>query len=75
MIQSKITIQTQADEFFKNVVDKFLEKTQLIPGSFCILINGQSNPERTVGSLISQSNNESNAIRAIVNLFENEKKN
>ena len=68
--QSKLTEYSAPDELFQNVVDKYAGKVGLSPGSFYILVNGKINPEKTVGSLMTESNKLSNSLSVVVNTLD-----
>ena len=70
----KITvIQTKLSEPFKNVINKYLQKTLLEPNNVFFIANGkQINPEDKVENQISQINKENKNMKILVQLIEGE---
>ena len=71
--QRIITIQAKLDEPFQNIIDKFLQKASLQPGSVYFLANGNhiSNPQNNVESLMSDLNKSNKKMQVLVIMAEN----
>ena len=67
-------IQSTFDEPFKNVIDKYLQKTQLDPNNVFFIANGQPiNPEEKVEKQINKMNKEFKSLKILVQLEESPK--
>ena len=64
-------IQAQLDEPFKDIINKYLQKSTLDRNHIFFILNGKPiNPEEKVGRQIKSSNNENNILRVLVQYTE-----
>ena len=69
--QQIIVIQAKLDEPFKNVINKYLQKSLLDSNNVFFIANGrQINPEEKVENQISSNNKENKKVKILVQLIE-----
>ena len=74
--QAITNIQAKLDDPFRDVIDKFLQKSLLQPGSVNFLANGKViNPNESVESHMSNLNKKNKKMKIIVTMTENNKQN
>ena len=71
--QEKILIQAKSNDIFRDVINKYLQKTLLNPNNTYFFANEkQINQSGTIESHMSNTNKESNEIKILVQLIEDE---
>ena len=55
--QVPTVIQANLEDLFKDIINKYIQKTSLNPTSICFLGNGKNHdPEKTIESQMSETN-------------------
>jgi hypothetical protein len=71
--QVKTNIQAKLNDSFQYVINKFMQKSLLQPGSVSFLVNGKViNPNGSVESHMSNLNKQNKKMNIIVTMIENE---
>ena len=71
--QEKMLIQAKSNDIFRDVINKYLQKTLLNPNDTYFIANGKKiNQSGTVESHMSDIDKESNEIKILVQLIEDE---
>ena len=74
--QAITNIQANLEDPFRDVINKFIQKSLLEPGSVNFLANGKLiNPDESVESHMSNLNKESKKMKIIVTMAENDDQN
>ena len=74
--QAITNIQAKLDDPFKDVINKFMQKSLLEPGSVNFLVNGKViNPNESVESHMSNFNKENKNMKIIVTMAVNDNSN
>ena len=69
--QAITVIQTNLDEPIQDVINKYIQKTYLDPGSLCFLYNGvQLNPTDSVGSHMNDLNKKDKKMTILVKMLD-----
>ena len=70
-------IQAKLDEPFQNLINKYLQKSLLQPGSVYFLANGKhiNNPQNKVESFMSNLNKQNKKMQVLVNVIEDNEEN
>ena len=69
-------IQAKLDDPFQNIINKYMQKSLLQPGSVNFLANGKViNPNESVESYMSNFNKENKKMKIIVTMIENDEYN
>ena len=68
--QSVMPLQAKLEEPFKDVVKRYLIKSEIKPDTAYFLVNGNCNPEGTVKSLMGLDKTSNNTLKVIVKLLE-----
>ena len=68
--QSVMPLQAKLEEPFKDVVKRYLIKSEIKPDTAYFLVNGNCNPEGTVESLMGLDKTSNNTLKVIVKLLE-----
>ena len=71
--KEKILLQAKSNDIFRDVINKYLQKTLLNPNDTYFIANGKKiNQSGTVESHMSDIDKESNEIKILVQLIEDE---
>ena len=72
--QQIILIQSILDEPFKNVIDKYFQKSQFDRNNVFFIVNGQPiNPEEKIEKQMNKMNKDNKSLKILVQLMENTK--
>ena len=72
--QQIIIIQSILDEPFKNVIDKYFQKSQFDRNNVFFIVNGQPiNPEEKIEKKMNKMNKDNKSLKILVQLMENTK--
>ena len=65
--QSLTNIQANLDSKFQDIINKYLQKSLLEPGSVCFLLNGKPiNPNESIESHMSNLDKENKKMKILV---------